>query len=80
MYRRMNAITVDEVTKESMSREKISVFWIRHGRIHEEARLKWPEMPEMVENKKGDCYGNKVMGFSRRLTVLNVVDSFSKYG
>lgn len=35
-------------------------------------------MPEMLENKKEDCYGNKVMGFSR-LTVLNTLKSFSKY-
>lgn len=31
-----------------------------------------------VENKKEDCYGNKSIGFSR-LTMLNEIESFSKY-
>ena len=35
-------------------------------------------MPEMLENKKEDYYGNKVIGYLR-LTMLNEVKYFSKY-
>lgn len=35
-------------------------------------------MAQMLENKKKDCYGYKVMRFLR-LTMLNAVKSFAKY-
>lgn len=63
--------------KKSMQREKISLSLDQDSRIHEETKMKQSEIPEMLENKKEDCYGNKVMGFSR-LTVLKAIKSFSK--